>query len=94
MQDLYYFAAWTESGCLLGCDHEHKTVSSAVACTATGSAGPYVVAVEKGKLRQLNETEEVEFQRGMYGIAGAEAVQINLLDRLSLLIRIQIEPKR
>jgi hypothetical protein len=51
MQHLYYFAAWTESGCLLGCDHEHNTVSSAVACTATGSVGAHVVAVEKGKLR-------------------------------------------
>ena len=27
--NLYYFAAWTDSGCLLGCDHHHRTVISA-----------------------------------------------------------------
>ena len=65
MKKTYYFAAWTNSDCLDGCDHEHKTVSSAAACIAT--AGGYVVAVVKGRLRELNDAEEMEFQHAMYG---------------------------
>jgi hypothetical protein len=65
MSSFYYFAAGTDSGCLFGCDHEHRTVISAVACIAT--AGGYVVAVENGELRQLNYKEEAEFQFAMYG---------------------------
>jgi hypothetical protein len=63
---LFYFAAWTDSGCLLGCDHQHGTVTSAVACAAP-VAGGYVIAVENGVLRALNEEEETEFQYAMYG---------------------------
>ena len=62
---LFYFAAWTDSGCLLGCSHEHKTVTSAVACISC--AGGYVVAVEGGALRELNSKEEAEFQYANYG---------------------------
>ena len=62
---LFYFAAWTDSGCLLGCSHEHKTVTSAVACISC--AGGYVVAVEGGALRELNAKEEAEFQYANYG---------------------------
>jgi hypothetical protein len=64
---LYYFAAWTDSGCLCGCDHFHLTVASAVACTSSGYCGAYVVAVEKGECRALNDREEAEFQFRMYG---------------------------
>ena len=64
---LYYFAAWTDSGCLCGCDHFHMTVASAVACTASTCAGAYVVAVEKGEYRALDKKEEAEFQELMYG---------------------------
>jgi hypothetical protein len=71
MSSLHYFAAWTDSECLLGCDHEHATVISAVACIAT--AGGYVVAVEKGELRQLNYKEEAEFQFAMYGNESTES---------------------
>jgi hypothetical protein len=47
---LAYFAAWTDSGCLLGCcSHQHQTIASAAACIA--SAGGYVIAVEDGELR-------------------------------------------
>jgi hypothetical protein len=62
---LYYFAAWTDSACLLGCDHQHETIISAVACCTT--AGSYVIAVENGQLRELNEKEESEYQYAMYG---------------------------
>jgi len=62
---LHYFAAWTDSGCLLGCDHEHMSVLSAVACIST--AGGYVVAVENGQLRELNPKEEMEFRLALYG---------------------------
>jgi hypothetical protein len=64
---LYYFAAWTDSGCLCGCDHFHLTVASAVACTASTYAGAYVVAVEKGEYRELDKKEEAQFQDLMYG---------------------------
>jgi hypothetical protein len=67
MKKVHYFAAWTDSGCcLLGCDHEHQTVTSAAACI--NIAGGYVVAVET-HLRQLTEAEEAEFQFAMYGIS-------------------------
>ena len=58
---MYYFAAWTESGCLLGCDHEHHTS----ACMS--KPGSYVVAIENGRLRALNDAEEAEFQRAVHG---------------------------
>ena len=61
----HYFAAWTDSGCLLGCDHEHPTIASAVACIPC--AGGYVVAVENGTLHALNDNEVFEFQAAMYG---------------------------
>ncbi len=62
---MYYFAAWTDSGFLLGCDHQHQTVTSAVACISC--AGGYVIAVEDGVLRELNDVEEAEFQLARYG---------------------------
>jgi hypothetical protein len=65
MKTVYYFAAWTDSNCLLGCDHRHQTVTSAVACINV--AGGYVVAVET-QLRELTEEEEAEFQLAKYGI--------------------------
>lgn len=64
MTNIYYFAAWTDSGCLLGCDHEHKTVAEALDCDSEmRNAGSYVVAVENGLPRALNDEEEAEFQR-------------------------------
>jgi hypothetical protein len=69
MKTVYYFAAWTDSDCLLGCDHQHKTVTSAVACI--NIAGGYVIAVEN-QLRELTEAEEAEFQLAKYGI-GADS---------------------
>jgi hypothetical protein len=65
MKKIHYFAAWTDSDCLVGCDHEHQTVISAVSCIR--SCGGYVVAVENGQLRQLDDQEELEFQHAMYG---------------------------
>jgi hypothetical protein len=64
--NLYYFAAWTDSGCLLGCEHHHRTVISAANCIS--EAGGYVVAVEKGKLRALNDGEEELFRLAYYGV--------------------------
>jgi hypothetical protein len=63
---LYYFCAWTDSGCLCGCDHFHLTIASAVACTSSAMAGAYVIAVEKGEYRALEPKEEAEFQDLMY----------------------------
>ena len=62
---LFYFAAWTDSECLLGCNHQHETVISATACIS--DAGGYVVAVENAELRALTDKEEAEFQHAMYG---------------------------
>jgi len=62
---MHYYAASTDSGCLLVCDHEHQTVISAAACMSC--AAGYVVAVENGRLRALNEAEEAEFQHALYG---------------------------
>jgi len=64
--NLYYFAAWTDSGCLLGCDHHHRTVISAATCVS--EAGGYVVAVEEGKYRALNQKEEELFRLAYYGV--------------------------
>lgn len=75
MSSTYYFAAWTDSGCLLGCDHEHQTVTSAVACIAC--AGGYVIAVEKRVLRALTDGEEEEFQRAMYGSKAEAKVRLS-----------------
>jgi len=63
----YYFCAWSDSGCLCGCKHFHMTVASAVACSSATCAGAYVIAVEKGQYRALNNKEEAEFQELMYG---------------------------
>lgn len=65
MASLYYFAAHTDSGCLVGCIHEHATVISAFVCIS--AAGGYVVAVENGQLRELSKKEEREFHLAMYG---------------------------
>ena len=64
MPSLYYFAAHTDSGCVVACAHKHSTVIAAVACI-TG-AGGYVIAVDDGELRELNRKEEAVFQFAMY----------------------------
>lgn len=64
MPSLFYFAAYTDSGCLIGCAHRHSTVIAAVACII--AAGGYVIAVEDGELRELNRKEEAVFQFAMY----------------------------
>jgi len=65
MPSLYYFAANTDSGCLIGCDHKHSTVIAAVACIT--AAGGFVVAVQDGEFRELTRKEEAVFQFAMYG---------------------------
>lgn len=62
---MHYFAAWTDSGCLVGCEHQHRTVISAANCIS--NAGGYVIAVENGQLRALNQKEEKEFHLALYG---------------------------
>ena len=57
---MYYFAAWTDSGFLLGCSQEHMTVAEAASCILC--AGGYVVGVENGAMRSLTAEEESEFQ--------------------------------
>jgi hypothetical protein len=57
---MFYSAAWTDSGFLLGCSHEHETIVDADCCIPC--AGGYVVGVENGVMRSLTAEEETEFQ--------------------------------
>src|SRR5208283_1707362 len=61
---MFYSAAWTDSGFLLGCSHEHETIVGADCCIPC--AGGYVVGVENGVMRSLTAEEEAEFQRAHY----------------------------
>jgi hypothetical protein len=60
MSSTHYSAAWTDSGFLLSCSHEHKTVTDAASCIPC--AGGYVVGVENTVVRALMKAEEPEFQ--------------------------------
>ena len=60
MKPTYYSAAWTDSGFLLGCPHEHETLVGAISCIPC--AGGYVVGIKNGVVRSLTHTEESEFQ--------------------------------
>jgi hypothetical protein len=88
MSSTFYFSAWTDSGCLLGCPHEHQTVTSAAACISC--AGGYVIAVEKGVLRALTDVEEMEFQKAMYGSTVDSAQEISPNGVLTILLTIRI----
>jgi hypothetical protein len=88
MGSTFYFSAWTDSGCLLGCEHEHQTVTSATACISC--AGGYVIAVQKGELRSLTDAEEVEFQNAMYGNKVQSTPPITSEGVLTILLTIRI----
>lgn len=88
MSSTFYFSAWTDSDCLLGCDHQHPTVTSATACTSF--AGGFVIAVEKGVLRALDDVEEAEFQKAMYGEKGELAKLASSEAVLTILLKIRI----
>jgi hypothetical protein len=60
MKSTYYSAAWTDSGCLLSCGHEHETLVEAASCIPC--AGGYVVGIENGVMRSLRTEEESEVQ--------------------------------
>ena len=85
---LHYVAAYAESDSrnLAGCEHRHLTLCSAVACIS--SAGGYVVAVERGKLRALNDCEEAEFQTAMHGTFDAE--RQNILEYVLIMILVKL----
>jgi len=84
----YYVCASSEvdSRCLCACDHQHRTIASAVACTRSARAGAYVVAVEDGEYRELNPDEEALFQNLMYGNPERLERLIRWMGRLSLLV--------
>jgi hypothetical protein len=88
MSSTFYFSAWTDSGCLLGCEHEHQTVTSAAACISC--AGGYVVAVENGTLRALTDAEEAEFQHAMYGSKVESEQRATCEGVLTILLTIRI----
>jgi hypothetical protein len=60
MRSIYYSAAWTNSGCLLGCSHEHETIVEAASCIPCAEG--YVVGIENGVMRSLSTEEESDFQ--------------------------------
>lgn len=65
MKHIWYNAAYTEGECLIACNHEHQTVIAATACISW-TAG-FVVGVENGIIRALDDAEEIAFQDAMYG---------------------------
>ena len=65
MGKTHYVAVHTDSGCICGCEHKHPNIATATACIS--EPGGYVVAVRRRKYRPLNEAEEIEFQKAMYG---------------------------
>ena len=62
----HYVGAWTDNDIFFRCDHQHKTIASAVACAGSVNAGAYVVAVEHGEFEDLDPWEEALFQKLMY----------------------------
>jgi hypothetical protein len=88
MSSTFYFSAWTDSGCLLGCGHEHQTVTSAAACISC--AGGYVIAVENGVKRALTDAEEAEFQSARYGDNVTSVKHSNCKSALTILLTIRI----
>jgi hypothetical protein len=62
----HYVCAWTDNDIFSHCEHQHQTLASAVACTASACAGAYVVAVENGVYRELDPGEEALFRNLMY----------------------------
>jgi hypothetical protein len=60
MKSTYYSAAWTDSGCLLSCEHEHETLVEAASCIPC--ARGYVVGIENGVMRSLRTEDESEVQ--------------------------------
>jgi hypothetical protein len=65
MGNRHFVAVHTDSGCILGCDHRHRNVTTATACIS--QPGGYVVAVRRRKYLPLTEIEEAEFQQAMFG---------------------------
>jgi hypothetical protein len=90
MKEIYYFAANSDGRCLWGCEHKHRTICSAVACL--DSAGGYVIAVENGGIRELNETEEREFQGAKYG-TGQQPLESEESQFIHLVVRIKLRPQ-
>jgi hypothetical protein len=75
MTSIYYSAAWTDSGFLLACPHEHETIAEADSCIPC--AGGHVVGVENGVMRALIAGEETEFRRVRYASRLLEAYGVS-----------------
>ncbi len=56
--NVVYEGAWTDSWCHRRCLHRHGTIAQAAECAFPEGPAWYVFAVENGKPRELNETEE------------------------------------
>ena len=57
LNGIRYEAGWTESWIHQRCDHAHKTLLEAAKCAIPNGAGWYVLAVEGGTPRELNQQE-------------------------------------
>jgi len=82
-----YVAVYTDSDLLVGCDHKHNTILSAVACIT--APGGYVVAVRRGKYLSLTDAEDAEFQQLRYG--HAELTKRHNPD-FNVLVRVPVKP--
>jgi hypothetical protein len=61
----HFVAVYTDSGCLCGCEHRHRNVTTATACIS--QPGGYVLAVQGQEFLPLTDVEEAEFQKAMSG---------------------------
>ena len=67
MRKRHFVAVYTDSGCILDCNHKHQNITTAAACIS--QPGGYVVAVRRRKYLPLTEVEEAKFQKAMFGRA-------------------------
>jgi hypothetical protein len=58
LNDIHYEAAWTESWIHQRCFHAHRTLLEAAKCAMPNGAGWYVLAVDHGTPRELNQEED------------------------------------
>ena len=82
----FYVAVHFDSDLLCGCPHKHANVTTATACIS--EPGGFVVAVTRGKMRQLTETEETEFQEAKYG----QTESVRKAPDLALLLNGKLKP--
>ena len=73
LNEIHYEAAWTESWIHQRCFHPHRSLLEAANCAMPNGAGWYVLAVETGAPRELNQQEDELVDRFRFsGLAAAQ----------------------